>query len=100
MKRIFSGLLFFTIILFLYAGFTGAVEPKLVEKTISLGDMHSDWDMYIPSLKISPDSTRMAFMARKKNKFSVIENGKKSPILTVSAKTHRSSVRIPSIWPT
>jgi hypothetical protein len=39
MKRIFSGLFFILI----YAGFADAAEPKLVKKTISLGDMHTDW---------------------------------------------------------
>ena len=83
-KRFIHEANFFRIIFFpdypvIYAGFADAAEPKLVEKTISLGEMHTDWDMYIPSLKISPDSTRMAYMARKKNKFAVIENGRISP---------------------
>ena len=48
-------------------------------KNIPIETIHADWEMYLPSLKISPDSTRMAYMVRKGNKFAVIENGQISP---------------------
>ena len=79
MKRIYSILFFVLIIPVIYAGLAIAAEPKLVEKNISLGKVYADWEMYVPSLRISPDSTRMAFMARKGNKFAIIENGQISP---------------------
>ena len=79
MKRIFTRLLVILIIPVIYAGYATAAEPKLVEKNIPLGKVQADWEMYVPSLKISPDSTRMAYMVRKGNKFAVIENGQISP---------------------
>ena len=76
MKRIFSGFFF---ILMIYSVYADAAEPKLVEKTFSIGRVQAEWEIYVPSLKISSDSTRIAYMARKNNKFAVIENGQISP---------------------
>ena len=79
MKRIFSRLFFILIIPVIYSVYAVAEEPKLVEKIISIDKIQGDWEMYVLSLRVSPNSTRVAYMARKGNKFAVIENGQISP---------------------
>ena len=72
MKRIFPRLFFILLLPVVFSAYPASADPRLVEKTFSLGKVPVNWEIYAPSLNVSPDSKRMAYMARRNNKFAVI----------------------------
>jgi len=79
MKGIVFRLFFILILPCIFSGYAAAAESKLVEKVLPIGKVHSDWEIHTPSVKISPDSTRITYVTRKNKKFVVVENGRLSP---------------------